>query len=320
MKAARIILGRALVIVEHDNAKVSPVTLSAVSAASKLGEITALVAGAKCKEVVSQVAAIQGVSKVLAVDSAEYEHGLPENLALLLKKVQQDNKFSHIVAAHTSFGKGVLPRAAALLDAQSISDVIAVADENTFTRSTYAGNALAVVNAVNNPVNFLSIRPTSFDKAVASGGNASVDQVAPAGESGLSKWIADEVDTSGKPDLTSARIVVSGGRGLKAPENFKLLYSLADKIGNCAVGATRAVVDAGFVPNELQVGQTGKIVAPELYIAVGLSGAIQHLAGMKDSKVIACINTDPEAPIFSVSDYGLEADLFDAVPKMIAGL
>lgn len=235
-----------------------------------------------------------------------------------MKKVQDENKFTHIVAAHTTFGKGVLPRAAALLDTQSVSDVIGVKDENTFIRSTYAGNALASVKS-SQPLNILSVRPTSFDKA-AQGGSATVAQVAATGESGLTKWIADEVDTSGKPDLTSARVVVSGGRGLKAPENFKLLYSLADKIGNCAVGATRAVVDAGFVPNDLQVGQTGKIVAPELYIAVGLSGAIQHLAGMKDSKVIACINTDPEAPIFSVSDYGLEADLFDAVPKLIAGL
>eukprot|EP01004_Peranema_trichophorum_P005908 NODE_4748_length_1119_cov_174.453815_g3565_i1.p1 GENE.NODE_4748_length_1119_cov_174.453815_g3565_i1~~NODE_4748_length_1119_cov_174.453815_g3565_i1.p1 ORF type:complete len:337 (+),score=83.29 NODE_4748_length_1119_cov_174.453815_g3565_i1:56-1012(+) len=318
MKVARSLLGKALVVVEHNNAKVSPATLAAVTAASKLGEVTALVAGKGSKSVVDEISKIQGIAKVLAVDSAEYEHGLPENFAPLVKKVQDENKFTHIVAAHTTFGKGVLPRAAALLDTQSVSDVIGVKDENTFLRSTYAGNALASVKS-SQALNILSVRPTSFDKA-AQGGSASVAQVAATGESGLTKWLADEVDTSGKPDLTSARVVVSGGRGLKAPENFKLLYSLADKIGNCAVGATRAVVDAGFVSNDLQVGQTGKIVAPELYIAVGLSGAIQHLAGMKDSKVIACINTDPEAPIFSVSDYGLEGDLFDAVPKLIAGL
>eukprot|EP00992_Anisonema_acinus_P000818 TRINITY_DN10294_c0_g2_i1.p1 TRINITY_DN10294_c0_g2~~TRINITY_DN10294_c0_g2_i1.p1 ORF type:complete len:231 (+),score=56.46 TRINITY_DN10294_c0_g2_i1:337-1029(+) len=195
-----------------------------------------------------------------------------------------------------------------------IADVISIEDESTFVRSSYAGNALQKVKSTDS-VKFVTIRPTSFDK-VGAGGSAAVEEIAPAGESGLSKWIADEVDTSGKPDLGSARVVISGGRGLKNGDNFKMLYDLADKIGNCAVGATRAVVDSNWVANDLQVGQTGKIVAPELYIAVGLSGAIQHLAGMKDSKVICCVNTDGEAPIFSVSDYGLEADLFQALPEI----
>jgi len=316
MRAARTLFGKALVILEHNNKTISATSLAAVSAATKLGDVTALVAGKGCGGVAEEAAKLKGVTTVLAVDSAEYEHGLPENLAPLVKKIQDDKKFSHIVSAHTSYGKSVLPRVAAMCDCSIIADVIGIKDETTFVRSTYAGNALATVKAGKDAIKFVSVRPTSFEKA-ATGGSGKVEAAAAAGDAGLSKWIAEEVDTSGKVDLASARVVVAGGRGLKNKENFKLLNDLAAKLGNAAVGATRAVVDAGYVPNDMQVGQTGKIVAPELYIAVGLSGAIQHLAGMKDSKVIACINTDPEAPIFTVSDYGLQEDLFTAVPEMI---
>jgi len=319
MKVTRSLLGKALVILEHNNKSLKSASLSAVGAATKLGDVTALVAGKGCGSVAEEAAKLKGVSTVIAVDSAEYEHGLPESLSKLVKKIQDEKKFSHIVAPHSSYGKSVLPRVAALCDSSIIADVVGIKDESTFTRSTYAGNALATVKA-KDAVKFLSVRPTSFEKAAA-GGSAKVETAAAAGDAGQSKWIADEVDTSGKVDLTAAKIVVSGGRGLKNKDNFKILYELAGKLGNsCAVGATRAVVDAGFVPNDMQIGQTGKIVAPELYIAVGLSGAIQHLAGMKDSKVIACINTDPEAPIFAVSDYGLEMDLFQAVPEIIKKL
>jgi len=318
MRATRQLLGKVLVIVEHNNAKIAAASLPAIGAATKLGDVTALVAGKGCGAVAQEAAKLKGVSTVIAVDSAEYEHGLPENLTKLVKKLQDEKKFSHIVSGHTSYGKSVLPRVAALCDSSIIADVIGIKDENTFIRSTYAGNALATVKA-KDAVKFVSVRPTSFEKAPA-GGSAKVETASGAGDTGLAKWIADEVDTSGKVDLTAARVVISGGRGMKNGENFKMLYDMAAKIGNAAVGATRAVVDAGFVPNDMQVGQTGKIVAPELYIAVGLSGAIQHLAGMKDSKVIACINTDPEAPIFTVSDYGLEADLFQAVPEIMKKL
>jgi|UniRef100_A0A7S4CUU4 electron transfer flavoprotein alpha subunit len=315
MKGARSLLGKALVLIEHNNAKVSPASLSAITAASKFGDITALVAGKGCAPVAEQASKIAGVKAVVQVDSAEYDHLLPENVSKLVEKLHGAEKFSHIVAAHTAFGKSVIPRVAAVSDCQPIPDVINVVDENTFVRPTYAGNALATVKSEIDPVKMLTIRPTSFDKA-GDGGSAAVTNGEACGETGGTKWVSDEVDDSGKPDLSSARVVVGGGRGLKSGENFKLLFDLADKIPNCAVGATRAVVDAGFVPNELQVGQTGKVVAPDLYIAMGLSGAIQHLAGMKDSKVIACVNTDPDAPIFSVSDYGLEGDLFDALPKL----
>jgi len=304
------------VIIEHNNTKLSPASLSAITAASKFGDVTALVAGKGCKAVAEAAGKVSGVKAVVAVDSAEYENLLPENVAPLVQKVQAEQKYSHIVAAHTAFGKSVIPRVAAVSDAQSIADVIKVVDENTFVRPTYAGNAVSTVKATKDPVKFLTVRPTNFDKAAETGGSGAISSFGATGDAGTSKWLSDQKDESGKPDLTSARVVISGGRGLKSKENFKMLFDLADKIPNCAVGATRAVVDAGFVPNDLQVGQTGKVVAPQLYIAVGLSGAIQHLAGMKDSKVIACINNDPDAPIFTVSDYGLETDLFDAVPKL----
>jgi electron transfer flavoprotein alpha subunit len=318
-RATRSFLAKALVVLEHNNKTITPSSLAAVGAASKLGDVTALVAGAGCGSVAEEASKLKGISSVIAVDSAEYEHGLPETLSTLVKKIQDDKKFSHIVAAHTSYGKSFLPRVAAACDSSIIADVIGIKDETTFVRSTYAGNALATVKSTKDAVKFLSVRPTSFDKA-ATGGSAKIETAAATGDSGLAKWIAEEVDTSGKVDLTAARVVIGGGRGLKNAENFKMLYDMAAKIGNAAVGATRAVVDAGYVSNDMQVGQTGKIVAPELYIAVGLSGAIQHLAGMKDSKVIACINTDPEAPIFTVSDYGLEADLFTAIPEMMKKL
>jgi len=319
MRATRAILGKALVIIEHNNKAVSSASLAAVGAASKLGDVTALVAGKGCGSVADQASKLKGVSLVLAVDSAEYEHGLPENLATLIKKVQDEKKFSHIVAAHSSYGKSVLPRVAAQFDCAIIADVIGIKDETTFVRSTYAGNAIATVKSGKDPIKFLSVRPTSFEKALT-GGSAKVESTPATGDSGLSKWVAEEVDTSGKVDLTAARVVIAGGRGMKSGDNFKMLTDMAAKIGNAAVGATRAVVDAGYVPNDMQVGQTGKIVAPELYIAVGLSGAIQHLAGMKDSKVIACINTDAEAPIFTVADYGLVEDLFTALPAMMKKL
>jgi len=316
MRCARTLFGKALVVIEHNNAKLAPASLSAVTAASKFGDVTALVAGKGCKAAAEAASKVNGVKAVVQVDSAEYANLLPENVAPLIQKLQAAQKFTHIVAAHTAFGKSVIPRAAAVSDVQPIADVIKIVDESTFVRPTYAGNALSTVKSTVDPVKMLTVRPTNFDKAAETGGSAAVSSFDAAGEAGTSKWVSDEKDESGKPDLTSARVVVSGGRGLKSKDNFKMLYDLADKIPNCAVGATRAVVDAGFVPNDLQVGQTGKVVAPQLYIAVGLSGAIQHLAGMKDSKVIACINNDPDAPIFTVSDYGLEADLFDAVPKL----
>lgn len=312
--------GKALVLIEHNNAKVSPASLSAINAATKFGDVTALVAGKDCKAVAEAAGKVNGVKAVLHVDAPEYANLLPENVAPLVQKVQAAQNFSHIVAAHTAFGKSVIPRAAAVTDVHPIPDVIKIVDESTFVRPTYAGNAISTVKSTKDPVKMLTIRPTNFDKAAETGGSGAVSSFDATGDLGVSKWVSDEKDESGKPDLTSARVVVSGGRGLKSKDNFKLLYELADKIPNCAVGATRAVVDAGFVPNDLQVGQTGKVVAPQLYVAVGLSGAIQHLAGMKDSKVIACINNDPDAPIFTVSDYGLEADLFDALPKMKAML
>lgn len=314
MKVTQRILGQALLLLEHNNTIINPTSLSALTAASKFGDVTALVAGKGCKSVVDQAAKLAGVKTVLSVDSAEYEHLSPENFATLVQKVQGAKNFSHVVATHSAFGKGIVPRAAVLFDSMPIADVISIKDETTFIRSSYAGNALQTVKSTD-ATKFITVRPTSFEKA-GEGGSAAVESFDATGETGMSKWLADEVDTSGKPDLSSARFVISGGRGLKNGDNFKLLYDLADKMGNCAVGATRAVVDANWVSNDLQVGQTGKIVAPELYIAVGLSGAIQHLAGMKDSKVICCINTDAEAPVFSVSDYGLEEDLFTAVPKL----
>ncbi|HVI87877.1 MAG TPA: FAD-binding protein [Dongiaceae bacterium] len=306
-----------LVLAEHDNAKLNEATLHAVAAAQKIGgDLHILVAGSNAGAVADQAAKVGGVSKVLLADDAAYGDRLAENLAKLL--VGLAGNYSHILATATATGKNVLPRVAALLDVQQISEISAVESADTFVRPIYAGNALATVQS-SDKVKVITVRGTSFDMAPASGGSAAVEKVAAAGDAGLSTFVGQELAKSERPELTSARVVVSGGRGMQNGDNFKLLDALADKL-NAAVGASRAAVDAGFVPNTYQVGQTGKIVAPELYIAVGISGAIQHLAGMKDSKVIVAINKDEDAPIFQVADYGLVADLFQAVPELTSAV
>ena len=302
-----------LVIAEHDNKALKSGTLNAVAAAQALGgEVTVLVAGSDCAAAAEAAAALPGVAKVLKADSAEYGHQLAENLAPLIAKLAEGH--GHLVAAASTFGKNVLPRAAALLDMQQISDVSGIVDGETFVRPIYAGNALATVKSAD-PIKVLTVRTTSFDPVAETGGSAAVEEVAATGDSGLSSFVGQELTKSERPELTTARIIVSGGRGMQSSENFAMLDSLADKLG-AAVGASRAAVDSGYAPNDYQVGQTGKVVAPELYIAIGISGAIQHLAGMKDSKVIVAINKDEEAPIFQVADYGLVADLFTAVPEL----
>ncbi|ESP04110.1 hypothetical protein LOTGIDRAFT_224100 [Lottia gigantea] len=305
-----------LVIVEHNNEKVTPITLNTVSAASKLGgEISCLVAGSQCAKVAEEVSKIKGVNKVLLADSDAFKGFLPEALAPLLIATQNQFKYSHILAGATAFGKNLIPRVAAKMDVSPISDIIGVESEDTFVRTIYAGNAVQTVKS-NDDIKLVTVRGTAFPPAEETGGSAATDKAPVDGISNdLSKFISQELSKSDRPELTSAKTVISGGRGMKNGENFKMLYDLADKM-NAAVGASRAAVDAGYVPNDLQVGQTGKIVAPELYIAVGISGAIQHLAGMKDSKVIVAINKDPEAPIFQVADYGLVADLFKVIPEM----
>ncbi|XP_065200928.1 electron transfer flavoprotein subunit alpha, mitochondrial [Planococcus citri] len=305
-----------LVIAEHSDQKLAPITKNAITAASKLGnEVTVLVAGESTSSVAEQVSKVKGVSKVLTAEAAEYKGLLPEVVAPLVVATQNNLKSSHVVVGSSAFGKSVLPRVAALLDVSPISDVIDIKSPDTFVRTIYAGNAISTLKS-NDNVKLLTVRGTSFE-AASDGGSASVSS-APSGSyaSSTSQWVSQELTKSDRPDLASAKIIVSGGRGLKSAENFEMLYKLADKMG-AAVGASRAAVDAGYVPNDMQIGQTGKIVAPELYIAVGISGAIQHLAGMKDSKTIVCINKDPDAPIFQVSDYGLVADLFKAVPEML---
>ncbi len=306
-----------LILAEHDNASVKPATLHTVTAAAQLGEpVTVLVAGTGCRAAAEAAAAIAGVSRVLLADDPAYGHQLAENLAPLL--VSLARQFTHLLAPTTSVGKSVMPRVAALLDVAQISDISAVVSADTFVRPIYAGNALATVQS-SDRTKVITVRGTAFDAAAATGGSASIETVGATPESGLSQFLGQDVSKSVRPELTSARIIISGGRGMQAGDNFKLLEAVADKLG-AAVGASRAAVDAGFVPNEYQVGQTGKIVAPDLYIAVGISGAIQHLAGMKDSKVIVAINKDEEAPMFQVADYGLVADLFTAVPELAAEL
>ena len=306
-----------LVVAEHDNTELKNATLNAVTAAVRLGgEIHVLVAGNGCAAVADQAAKVAGVGKVLLVDAAQYAHASPENLATLIVSLAAGH--SHILAAATSVGKSALPRVAALLDVAQISDVMAVQSADTFVRPVYAGAGLATVQSLD-AVKVMTIRTTGFDAAAREGGAAAIESVAAGADAGLSQFLGQELTKSSRPELTAARIVVSGGRGMGSADNFRLLESLADKL-NAAVGASRAAVDAGFMPNDYQVGQTGKIVAPEMYIAVGISGAIQHLAGMKDSKVIVAINKDPEAPIFQVADYGLVADLFQAVPELTAAL
>ncbi|KAI8438772.1 hypothetical protein MSG28_011163 [Choristoneura fumiferana] len=309
-----------LVIAEHNNEALSAVTLNALSAAKKIGgEISVLVAGTKCGPAAENIAKAGGVSKVLVAESDAFKGFTAESLTPLILATQKQFNFTHILAPATAIGKAVLPRVAAKLDVSPITDIIGVKDANTFVRTIYAGNAVLTLEA-KDAIKVITVRGTAFAPAPLEGGSAAVEK-APEGnyKSDLVEWVSQELSKSDRPELTSAKNIISGGRGLKSGENFKLLYDLADKL-NAAVGASRAAVDAGFVPNDLQIGQTGKIVAPDLYIAVGISGAIQHLAGMKDSKTIVAINKDPEAPIFQVSDYGLVADLFKAVPELTGKL
>ncbi|EJM05724.1 electron transfer flavoprotein, alpha subunit [Pseudomonas sp. GM102] len=304
---------------QQDNKVVAPATLNTVAAAAKIGgDIHVLVAGAGVGAVAEAAAKIAGVSKVLAADNAAYAHQLPENVAPLVVSlvIEQHSIYSHVLASATSNGKNILPRVAAQLDVDQISEIISVESADTFKRPIYAGNAIATVQS-NAAVKVITVRATGFDPVAAEGGSAAVEAVAAVHDAGTSCFVGEELAKSDRPELTAAKVVVSGGRGMQNGDNFKHLYALADKLG-AAVGASRAAVDAGFVPNDMQVGQTGKIVAPQLYIAVGISGAIQHLAGMKDSKVIVAINKDEEAPIFQVADYGLVADLFEAIPEMAA--
>jgi electron transfer flavoprotein alpha subunit len=306
-----------LILAEHEGGSLRAATLSVVTAASAIGgDIHLLVAGVGVAAVAEEAAKVKGVGKVLLCDDAAYEHELAENLSALV--VSQSEGHSHILLAATASGKNVMPRVAALLDVSGISDITEILSEDTFVRPIYAGNAMATVKS-SDPVKVITVRATSFDAAAGEGGSATTETVAAAAVSDLVAFVGQELSSSDRPELTSADIVVSGGRGMQNGENFAMLDELAGKL-NAAVGASRAAVDAGFVPNEYQVGQTGKVVAPNLYIAVGISGAIQHLAGMKDSKVIVAINKDEEAPIFQVADYGLVADLFDALPELNAAL
>jgi electron transfer flavoprotein alpha subunit len=300
-----------LVIAEHDNATLKTATLNTVAAAQAIGgEINLLVAGANCGAAAEEAAKVSGVNRVLVADNAAYEHQLAENIALLVTEL--GSGYSHILAPSTTNGKNILPRVAAKLDVAQISDIISVESADTFKRPIYAGNAIATVQS-SDPIKVITVRTTGFDPVTCEG-SATIEEIAAVHNAGTSTFVKEELAVSDRPELTAAKIIISGGRGMGNGENFGLLESVADKLG-AAVGASRAAVDAGFVPNDMQVGQTGKIVAPDLYIAVGISGAIQHLAGMKDSKVIVAINKDEEAPIFQVADYGLVADLFEAVPE-----
>jgi electron transfer flavoprotein alpha subunit len=304
----------ALVVAEHDNGALKPATLNAVAAATEIAgpEVDILVAGKDCRGVAGAAAKIAGARKVLLAEDAAYEHGLAEDVAPLVVKLA--GNYSHLLATATTSGKNLMPRVAALLDVMQISDISAVVSPDTFVRPIYAGNALATVQS-KDPIKVITVRGTAFPPVEATGGSAAIEPVETTGATGLSEFVGAELSKSERPELTSARIVISGGRGMQSGDNFHLLEKVADKLG-AAVGASRAAVDAGFVPNDYQVGQTGKIVAPELYIAVGISGAIQHLAGMKDSKVIVAINKDEEAPIFQIADYGLVGDLFKILPEL----
>jgi electron transfer flavoprotein alpha subunit len=306
-----------LVIAEHDNSSLKVATLNAVAAAQALGaDIDILVAGANCGAVAEEAAKIAGVGKVLVADNAAYEHQLAENVSLLIAEVAAG--YDNIVAPATTNCKNTMPRVAALLDVAQISEITAVESADTFQRPIYAGNVIATVKS-SDAKKVITVRTTAFDAAPAEGGSAAVEALDAVHDAGISSFVGEEVAVSDRPELTSASVVISGGRGMQNGENFKLLDGIADKLG-AAIGASRAAVDAGFVPNDMQVGQTGKIVAPDLYIAVGISGAIQHLAGMKDSKVIVAINKDEDAPIFQVADYGLVADLFNVLPELEAQL
>jgi len=308
---------RALVLAEHDCAQLVPATLHAVTAAGALGgEVDLLVVGQGCDEAAAAAAKVQGVSRVIQVEDAAYAEPVAEDLAALLQAMASG--YDALLAASTTFGKNVMPRVAALLDVAQLSDIVEVVSPDTFKRYVYAGNALATVQT-SDAVKVITVRVTAFDAAPAEGGAAAIERHDAAGSSGLAQFLGRDVSGGERPELTSARIVISGGRGMGSGENFRIIEELADVVG-AAVGASRAAVDAGYVPNDYQVGQTGKIVAPDLYVAVGISGAIQHLAGMKDSKVIVAINKDEEAPIFQVADYGLVADLFTAVPALTEAL
>ena len=305
-----------LVIAEHDNAALKGATFNTVAAAAQLGDVEILVAGADCRSAAEEAAKITGAAKVLLVEDGAYANPLAETFAPLIQGLA--GNYSHVLAPATTFGKNVMPRVAALLDVQQISEISGIVDGDTFERPIYAGNAVATVQS-SDSVKIITVRATGFDAAEAEGGSADIVETAAADNPGISEFIGTELTKSDRPELTAAKIIISGGRGMQDGENFVMLEKVADILG-AAVGASRAAVDSGFVSNDYQVGQTGKIVAPELYIAVGISGAIQHLAGMKDSKVIVATNKDEEAPIFQVADYGLVADLFKAVPELEAEL
>ena len=306
-----------LVIAEHDNASIKSATRNTITAAAELGaEITLLVVGSDCQAAANEAASIAGVAKVLVADAAVYAHQLPEAVAPLIAQVASN--FTHILAPATTTGKNLTPRVAALLDVAQISDIVTIKSTDTFVRPIYAGSALATVQS-GDAIKVITVRTTAYAEAAAEGGSASVDAVDTVIEQSVASFVSEELSVSERPSLSAASIIISGGRGMQSGDNFVLLEKVADKLG-AGIGASRAAVDAGFVPNDYQVGQTGKIVAPDLYIAVGISGAIQHLAGMKDSKVIVAINKDEEAPIFQVADYGLVADLFVALPELEAAL
>ena len=306
-----------LVIAEHDNTKVRTATLNAVTAAGEIDtDVDLLVAGSGCGIVADECSAIQGVTRILLVDDPAYEHDLPENLSPLVESLAE--RYSHVLAPASTFGKSLLPRVAARLDVQQISDISDIESSDTFVRPIYAGNALATVQSTDS-VKLITIRTTAFDAAPTEGGDAAIEKIEAVPCPALAEFLGQELTPSERPELTSAGIVISGGRGMQSGDNFAMLERIADKLG-AAVGASRAAVDAGYVPNDYQVGQTGKVVAPNLYIAVGISGAIQHLAGMKDSKVIVAINKDEEAPIFQIADYGWVADLFTAIPGLEGAL
>ena len=308
-----------LLIAEHDNANLKVSTRNALTAATKLGsEVDILIAGHNCQAAAQAAAALAGVRKVLVADAAHLADGLAENLANLTVQTVKAGGYSHVLTPATTFGKNFLPRVAAILDVAQISDIVGVLDANTFVRPIYAGNALCTVES-HDGIKVISVRPSAFEAAI-DGGSAALEAVTPPADTGTTQLVGRELSVSARPELGAAKVIVSGGRGLGSGDSYRqLLEPLADKLG-AALGASRAAVDAGFVPNDFQVGQTGKIVAPQLYIAVGISGAIQHLAGMKESKVIVAINKDPDAPIFQVADYGLVADLFEAVPQLTASI
>lgn len=304
-----------LVIAEHNNQSIKDATLPTVTAAQKLGgDVTVLVAGSNCGDAATQASKIEGVTKILKADDVSLANNLAENIAPMIAKLVQDNGYTAVLAPGSTYGKNILPRVAAILDVQQLTDIISVESNDTFKRPIYGGQAIATIKT-SDTIKILTVRGTAFDKAPTTGGSASIEDVSGARESGLSSFVSEEISKSERPELTSANVVVSGGRGVGSADGFKTIEALADKL-NAAVGASRAAVDAGYISNDHQVGQTGKIVAPDLYIATGISGAIQHLAGMKDSKIIVAINKDEEAPIFQVADYGLVADLFDVVPEL----